>query len=84
MPRTRIILGYDGPGSSARSKLVYQGTSGADAQAAMQTDTLSARFEIFEGMGRRKNNPNFRPVSQVAEAEAAAKPEAEAAKVKRK
>lgn len=70
MPRTRIIIGYDAPGSAAKASVIYCGTSGAEAESVMKSDTTSARFEIFEGQGRRKNNPNFAtPAPQSSEAD---------------
>jgi len=77
MARTRIIIGNV---NKTTTKLLYHGPSGSAAEAAMKADTTCQSFEIFEGPGRRKNNPNYKPSAE-AEAEAAkAAAEAEAAK----
>lgn len=56
MARTRIIVGV----AADRSKsLIYLGESGSEAQAAMESNTTAARFEIFENVGRIKTNPRF-------------------------
>lgn len=59
MARTRIIIGNV---NKTTTKLLYHGPSGSAAEAAMKTDTTCQSFEIFEGPGRRKNNPNYKPV----------------------
>lgn len=76
MARTRIIIGH--PSGSQPPHLVYLGTSGSDAEAAMKADTAAHHYEIFEGPGRRKNNGSFNAAGGVA-AEPAAEPEAEPA-----
>lgn len=57
MARTRIIIGHTGEGP----RVIYVGSSGSESQSAMQADTSAASFEIFEGPGRRKNNPRYIP-----------------------
>lgn len=61
MARTRIIIGFSGSKASPQRSLVYLGESGSEAEQAMKQCTSVERFEIFEGMGRRKANPRFVP-----------------------
>lgn len=65
MARTRIILGYPSASSTSQPHVVYAGLSGAAADSAMRSSPHSLRFEIFEGPGRRKNNPAFSAAAKV-------------------
>lgn len=67
MARTRIIIGTV---NKTTTHLLYHGSSGSAAEAAMKANTTCQSFEIFEGPGRRKNNPNYK-----AKAEPAPEPE---------
>lgn len=59
MARTRIIIGHPAQSGSQPPFLVYLGTSGSEAEAAMKADDKAHHYEIFEGPGRRKNNAAF-------------------------
>jgi len=70
MARTRIIIGTV---NKTTTHLLYHGPSGSDAEAAMKANTTCQSFEIFEGPGRRKNNPNYKAGDEaVAEVKAEA------------
>lgn len=59
MARTRIIIGHPAQAGSQPPFLVYLGTSGSEAEAAMKADDKAHHYEIFEGPGRRKNNAAY-------------------------
>lgn len=59
MARTRIIIGHPAISGSESPRLIYLGTSGSDAEAAMKADPSAHHYEIFEGPGRRKNNGSY-------------------------
>lgn len=63
---TRIILGYPTPAKDAKPFVVYLGNQGSEAEKAM-AGSKAARFEIHQGQGRRKGNPNFDPEAVKAE-----------------
>lgn len=65
MARTRIIIGNV---NKTTTKLLYHGPSGSAAEATMKADTTCQSFEIFEGPGRRKNNPNYKAGDEVTAA----------------
>ncbi len=71
MARSRIIIGFRGLTAS----LIYLGSSGSEAEAAMTSAAHVDRFEILEGPGRRKNNPRFDPASKVVVAAPTSEPE---------
>lgn len=84
MARTRIIIGHPEKSGSTPPSVIYVGTSGSEAEAAMKADTTAHHFEIFEGPGRRKSNgsyitPEAKAEQEAAEAAAKAKAEQEAA-----
>jgi len=58
MARTRIIIGHPAASGGA-PHVVYVGSSGSEAEAAMKADTAAHHYEIFEGPGRRKNNSSY-------------------------
>jgi hypothetical protein len=69
MSRTRIIIGHPAKTGSALPHLVYLGTSGSEAEAAMKADQSAHHYEIFEGPGRRKNNATFNPAAFLIDSE---------------
>ena len=74
MARTRIIIGHPAQAGSQPPFLVYLGTSGSEAEAAMKADDKAHHYEIFEGPGRRKNNAAY--VSPAASPTSVVKPPA--------
>lgn len=58
MPRTRIVIGFDASGPDSKPFLVYLGKSGDEVLTSMK-GSAAHHFEIFEGPGRKKNNPGF-------------------------
>jgi hypothetical protein len=56
MGALNIVIGFDGPGTTAKPAPVYVGYSGTEAAKAMQ-DSSACRFELFRGVrGIRKHN----------------------------
>lgn len=59
MASLHIVVGYDGPGASAKPSLVYLGRSGSESAAALAASNFP-RHEIFKNLvGIRKHNSKF-------------------------
>lgn len=68
--RTILVIGYDGPGSSAKPTPVYCGYDRSEADAVMAADTVSVRFEITKiDRAIRKENTRHPSIAAAAAAE---------------
>lgn len=71
MARTRIIIAHPEKIGNRPPHVVYLGTSGSEADAAMKADKTAHHYEIFEGPGRRKSNASYDPAAAPSVAPAA-------------